>query len=77
MNLIDRIEQEVNRSPLLSEPTVIRVEEHDDEVYFIIFDGKDYSDSFNDELDESIVLTRLKECKKYSVPSSWDTKENN
>lgn len=77
MNLIDHIEKEVNRTPLLSEPTIIRVEEHDDEVYFIIFDGKTYADSFNEELDESIVLTRLKECKKYSVPSSWDTKENN
>lgn len=76
MNLIDRIEQEVNKPPMLTEPTVIRVEEHD-EVYFIIFDGKTYADSFNEELDESIVLTRLKECKKYSVPSSWDTKENN
>lgn len=77
MDLIDRIEQEVNKSPMLTEPTVIRVEEHDDEVYFIIFDGKTYADSFNEELDESIVLTRLKECKKYSVPSSWVTKENN
>ncbi|MBF1650095.1 MAG: hypothetical protein HXO56_08415 [Rothia dentocariosa] len=77
MNLIDRIEQEVNKQPMLTEPTVIRVEEHDDEVYFIIFDGKYYADSFNEELDESIVLTRLKECKKYSIPNSWDTKENN
>lgn len=77
MNLIDRIEQEVNRPPLLSEPTIIRIEEHDDEVDFIIFDGKTYADSFNEELDESIVLTRLKECKKYSVPNGWDTKENN
>lgn len=77
MNLIDRIEQEVNRPPLLSEPTIIRVEEHDGEVDFITFDGKDYADSFNEELDESIVLTRLKECKKYSIPSGWDTKENN
>lgn len=77
MNLIDRIEQEVSKQPMLTEPTVILVEEHDDEVYFIIFDGKTYTDSFNEELDESIVLTRLKECKKYSVPSSWDTKENN
>ena len=77
MNLIDRIEQEVNRPPLLSEPTVIRVEEHDDEVYFIIFDGKTYADSFNEELDETSVLHLLKECKKYSIPSSWDTKENN
>lgn len=47
MNLIDRIEQEVNKPPMLTEPTVIRVEEHDDEVYFIIFDGKTYADSFN------------------------------
>lgn len=77
MNLIDRIEQEVNRPPLLLEPTVIRVEEHDDEVYFIIFDGKIYTDSFNEELDESSVLYLLKECKKYSIPSGWDTKENN
>ena len=77
MSLIDRIEQEVNRPPLLTEPTIIRVEENDGEVDFIIFDGKDYADSFNEELDESIVLTRLKECKKYSIPSSWDTKENN
>lgn len=77
MNLIDHIEQEVNRPPLLSEPTIIRVEDHDGEVDFIIFDGKDYSDSFNEELDESTVLTRLKECKRYSIPSIWDTKENN
>lgn len=77
MNLIDRIEQEVNRPPLLSEPTIIRIEDHDGEVDFIIFDGKDYADSFNEELDESIVLTRLKECKKHSIPSGWDTKENN
>lgn len=77
MRLIDRIEQEVNKPPLLMEPTIIRVEEHDGEVDFIIFDGKDYADSFNEELDESIVLTRLKECKKYSIPSGWDTKENN
>lgn len=77
MNLIDRIEHEVNKPPLLTEPTIIRVEEYDGEVDFIIFDGKDYADSFNEELDESIVLTRLKECKKYSIPSGWDTKENN
>lgn len=77
MNLIDRIEQEVNRPPLLSEPTIIRVEDHDGEVDFIIFEGKDYADSFNEELDESTVLARLKEGKKYSIPSSWDTKENN
>lgn len=77
MNLIDHIEQEVNRPPLLTEPTIIRVEEHDGEVDFIIFDGKDYADSFNEELDESTVLARLKECKKYSIPSGWNTKENN
>lgn len=77
MNLIDRIEQEVNKPPLLTEPTIIRVEEHDGEVDFIIFDGKTYADSFNEEIDESSVLERLKECKKYSVPNSWGTKENN
>lgn len=77
MNLIDRIEQEVNKHPMLTEPTVIRVEEHDDEAFFIIFDGKTYADSFNEELDESSVLNLLKGCKKYSVPNSLDTKENN
>mgnify|MGYP000004336608 CR=1 FL=1 len=77
MNLIDRIEQEVNKPPLLVEPTIIRVEEDNGEVDFIIFDGKTYADSFNEELDESSVLIRLKECKRYSVPNGWDTKENN
>lgn len=77
MNLIDHIEQEVNRPPLLTEPTIIRVEKDNREIDFIIFDGKTYADSFNEELDESSVLYILKECKKYSVPSGWDTKENN
>lgn len=77
MNLIDHIEQEVNRPPLLTEPTIIRVEKGNGEIDFIIFDGKTYADSFNEELDESSVLYILKECKKYSVPSGWDTKENN
>lgn len=77
MNLIDRIEREVNKPPMLTEPTIIRVEEVNGEVDFIIFDGKTYADSFNEEIDESSVLDRLKECKKYSVPNSWDTKENN
>lgn len=77
MNLIDRIEQEVNRPPLLTEPTIIRVEKDNGEIDFIIFDGKTYADSFNEELDESSVLYILKECNKYSVPSGWDTKENN
>lgn len=77
MNLIDRIEQEVNKPSMLTEPTVIRVEKDNGEIDFIIFDGKTYADSFNEELDESSVLHLLKECKKYSVPSSWDTKENN
>lgn len=77
MNLIDRIEKEVNRPPLLTEPTIIRVEKDNGEIDFIIFDGKTYADSFNEELDESSVLYILKECKKYSVPNGWDTKENN
>ena len=77
MNLIDRIEQEVNKPPLLTEPTIIRVEKDNGEIDFIIFDGKTYADSFNEELDESSVLYILKECNKYSVPSGWDTKENN
>lgn len=77
MNLIDHIEKEVNRPPLLTEPTIIRVEKDNGEIDFIIFDGKAYSDSFNEELDESSVLYILKECNKYSVPSGWDTKENN
>lgn len=77
MNLIDHIEKEVNRPPLLTEPTIIRVEKDKGEIDFIIFDGKTYADSFNEELDESSVLYILKECNKYSVPSGWDTKENN
>ena len=77
MSLIERIEQEVNKPPLLSEPTIIRIEEYDGDVEFIIFDGKEYGNTFAEEIDESYVLRRLKECKKYSVPTGWDTKENN
>ena len=53
------------------------MEEDNGEVDFIIFDGKTYADSFNEEIDESSVLILLKECKKYSVQNGWDTKENN